>query len=167
MVKENDQTTAISLEENFTAADEHRVSALIVQTITADLTQVTERENRLYFIVPTPTPYRVAEEEMLREIGVYSKNKTAADGFMRVTRLRNGATCYVISGTSIFLKVIPLAFRLGPPEVTFFAANCPFGIGVALDELSDYVLAALKADRSSGCEFIGMHFDSGDLMDTF
>lgn len=167
MVNKSYRSTNISWEEDFNPDDDHRVSTLITHTITAGLNQLTEGHKRLYFIVPTPAPYPVAEQEMLRDINVDRDKKTEIDSIFRVAKLINGATCYITSGENNFCRVIPLAFRLGPPELTLIAANCGFSIDSTIKEISEFVLAALNADLSSGFNFNGMHFDSGDLIEKF
>jgi hypothetical protein len=153
----------ITWEEDFGPEDERRVSGLIVATITAGLALPADGCERLFFVVPTPTPYTKAEAEMLSAFG----EKRGAAEKLRIVALPRAGRCYVTSGEMRFRELLPHAFRLGPPELTFIAANCEFDHKAAQSDIVTFVLEALAKTPSSTNDVAGMHFDSGDLVELF
>ncbi|MDD1620691.1 MAG: hypothetical protein LUQ11_04365 [Methylococcaceae bacterium] len=153
----------ISWEENFGPEEINRIADLIVATITGSLAPPAGGRQRLFFVVPTPTPYAKAEKELFAAAGEAGMEKD-----LRWVNLPNGGRCYAISGESQFRRLIPSTFRLGPPELTFIAANCEFDLATTAGEITDFVLSALRAEsRAAMNDFVGMHFDSGDLVEMF
>lgn len=153
----------ISWEEDFGAKDVRRVSDLIVATITAGLASPAVGRKRLFFVVPTPTPYAKAEAKFLAA----STAGTPAREF-RVVTLPHGGTCYAASAEERFRALLPHAFRMGPPELTVIAVNCVFDLTAPEDEIAKFVLAALgDAPSTATRDVAGMHFDSGDLVEVF
>jgi hypothetical protein len=153
----------ITWEEDFEPEDERRVSGLIVTTITAALALPADGYERLFFVVPTPTPYAKAEAEMLSAFD--TKRVVAKE--LRIVALPRGGRCYVTSGDMRFRRLLPHAFRLGPPELTFIAANCEFDLTAAQSDIVPFVLKALAKMPSAASDVAGMHFDSGDLVEMF
>jgi hypothetical protein len=149
----------ICWEENLGPDEMRRVSDGIVCGLTSRLALPMER-NRLFFVIPTPSPYAKAEAEMLSALA------TACT--LRLVRLPKGGRCYVVSDESGFRLLIPLAFRLGPPELTLFAANCDFGAAAEEEQIASFVLNVLRDSSSlAGQDVAGFHFDSGDLLSAF
>ena len=153
----------ITWEEDFGPEDVRRVSYMIVATITAALASPTAEQERMFFVVPTPTPYAKAEAELLSAFGA---ERTAA-GELRVVTLPRGGRCYVTSGESRFRALLPHSFRLGPPELTFIAANCGFDLSAAEGDIVKFVLGVLGDVPCATNDVAGMHFDSGDLVELF
>lgn len=154
----------ISWEENFGPEDEIRVSSVIVETITRALAAPAERRQRLFFIVPTPTPYAKAESALLA--AAVAAGMAAKD--LRVLALPHGGRCYAVSGEAGLRMLVPHAFRLGPPELTFIAANCGFDLGAPEADIARFVLDALRSEPSAAKrDLAGLHFDSGDLVESF
>lgn len=148
---------SISWEEDFGPADDGRVSELILATLTSRLRSPVGR-TRLYFVLFTPTPYSDAEQRFL----------TAAGGDLRVLSLPHRGRCYAFRDTAAFRASLPLAFRLGPPEITLVGANCGFDLGAPEDEITRLVLTALgQPPAETMGDLAGLHFDSGDLVEAF
>lgn len=153
----------ISWEENFGPEDMHRVSDIIVETITNVLTVPTDGRKRLFFVVPTPPPYVKAEVELLA-----AANASDAAKALRVVKLTHKGRCYAISSEKQFRALIPHAFHLGPPELTFIAANCGFDLAATESEIANFVLNVLEdVSFVATGDLVGMHFDSGDLVELF
>ncbi|WDE00629.1 hypothetical protein [Thalassomonas actiniarum] len=154
----------INWEEDFTLCDERRVSEQIMTTITSTLAPLPQGDSRLFFFVPTPAPYSAAQDKLLLALeagGVTEKKR-------RVLSLPHGGRCYVLSSESGFLTLLAHAFHLGPPELTFIGANCHFNIGGDDGEdMVNFVLAALKQAPQSRQDIVGLHFDSGTLVELF
>jgi hypothetical protein len=153
----------ISWEEDFSREDERRVSGQIVATITSKLTPPAAGCSRLYFFVPTPAPYTKAEAKLL--LALDAEGITAKE--LRVLTLPHGGRCYVVSDENHFRTLLPHAFHLGPPELTFVVANCRFDISSAEEDIVNLVLAALRSTPSATQDIVGMHFDSGSLVELF
>lgn len=154
----------ISWEEDLGPDDIRRVSDLILATITDALALPADGSNRLFFVVPTPIPYVRAEAELLAAAATPGTEARE----LRVVTLPQGGKCYVIPGEERFRALLPYIFRLGPPELTFIAANCKFDLTAAENEIINFVYAVLgDALSNSTCDVTGMHFDSGDLVELF
>lgn len=153
---------AITWEENFGPEEDRRVSDLIVSTITAQLASPLAEREWLFFIVPTPSPYEKAEVNLLSALGAtVSKD-------LRVVTLPRGGRCYMTTGEERFGVLLPHIFHMGPPELTLIAANCGFDLTATEDEIAKFVLTALKGVSSATPrDVVGMHFDSGDLVELF
>ena len=69
---------------------------------------------------------------------------------------------------ALFKALLPAAFRMGPPEITLFAANCRFDLHGDENAFAGFLLAVLKDNATAQTgEVAGMHFDSGDLVEVF
>ncbi|WP_281556712.1 hypothetical protein [Thalassomonas sp. RHCl1] len=117
----------------------------------------------MFFFIPTPAPYSAAENKLLLALeagGVTEKKR-------RILSLPHSGKCYVFSSESGFLTLLAHAFHLGPPELTFIGANCHFNIGDDGESMVNFVLAALKQASQSRQDIVGLHFDSGTLVELF
>ena len=162
MVKSS-EPSKISWEEDFSSEDEKRISSRILATITSGLVIPIEGQHRLYFFIPTPAPYQEAESNFafaLEAAGVKSFER-------RVLMLPRGGRCFAVLGDDSFLALLPLAFHLGPPELTFIAANCRFSLQTQEEEILNFILAILENGAPDPKNVSGMHFDSGDLVEVF
>lgn len=153
----------ITWEENFNLDDARRVSDLIVATLTEKLASKETGHSRLFFFIPTPTPYQKAEAKLFNAFRV--KDDSGCD--LRVLALPQNGRCYVTSSAQCFKELIPHAFQLGPAELTFVATNCKSTLSEQEDNLVNFVLTVLEGTKSTTQEFAGMHFDSGDLVEVF
>jgi len=153
----------IAWEENFQPEDEARVADHILRVLLARLPPPPPQATRLFFFIPTPTPYADAETRFLAA----SQTGTMAGRQPRTVTLPRGGKCYVVAGADSFRKLLPHAFHLGPPELTFIAADCPFDLDAGEAQMAGFVLAALTHRATAGQHRVGMHFDSGDLVELF
>lgn len=152
---------AITWEEDFGPDDASAMSAVITATITARLKPPASGRERLFFVVPTPRPYAKAEAALLAEFGTGG----ADAGDLRVVTLPRGGRCYVTADERQFRALLPLAFGLGPPELTLLVANCAFDLTAPEVDIVAFVLATLGDVPSVSRDVAGMHFDSGDLVE--
>jgi len=158
------ELSRISWEENFGPEESRRTADLIVAAITSSLAPPAAGYKRLFFVVPTPTPYAKAEEALFAAASAAGM----AERDLRLVPMPSGGKCYAISGESQFRMLIPNVFHLGPPELTFIAANCEFDLAVTQEEIANFVLRALRgASPTKTNDLVGMHFDSGDLVEMF
>ncbi len=157
----------ISWIENSSLEDERRFSDQLVSIISSALPSLAEDRVRLFFLIPTPAPHPDAEARMINEINY----PTEGTGDVRLIMLPRGGRCYVVSAEDRLRALVPLAFRLGPPELTFLASNCTFDQHALESEITDFVLNALIAERPQRLAnprlVAGLHFDSGDLVEVF
>jgi hypothetical protein len=152
----------IAWEESFGPTDERLVAGQIVAAITAPLLSPSVGRRRLFFVIPTPTPYANAERDLLSAIGAEGAQE------LRVLRLPHEGRCYAIDNEEQFCAWLPRFFRLGPPELTFIAANCELDLTASEDSIARFVMAALDSGASQvRRDVVGMHFDSGDLVELF
>jgi hypothetical protein len=116
-----------------------------------------------YFFIPNPAPYAQAETTMLAAL----PNGLAQQ--VRVISLPRGGKCYGVAGDDACLGFMPHAFHLGPPELTILALD--YGsIALANDGELERFVAQQLAQRepvAQPCAVVGLHFDSGDLVDVF
>lgn len=154
----------ISWEEGFGPQDEARVSDEIVAALTRGLPGKQPGRGRLHFIVPTPAPYDSAEAAFLAA----AADEGATPREFRVIALPRNGKCYAFGTDSLFKALLSHAFSMGPPELTFIAADCGFDLHASQDAIAEFVLAILQ-DRSTvpAEDFTGLHFDSGDLVEAF
>lgn len=132
--------------------------------LTAELTVPAQGQERWFFVVPTPVPYDKAEAEFLE--AVQDTGESPAGFF--VLLLPRGGKCYATRDLVRFQALLPRAFDLGPPELTFVAANCPFDQTATEHALAGFVISVLDASLSPRPgQISGMHFDSGDLVEVF
>lgn len=163
MVKDKEEHFGISWGEDMGPEDIHRVTDSIVSAITDSFKAPTAGYHRLYFVVPTPVPYAKAEAKLFSAF--YASKKMT--GELRAVALPRKGKCYVISGEKCFRKLLPLVFDLGPPELTFIAANCTFDICAEEDVIVRFVFRTVKGEFPADCDIKGLHFDSGDLIESF
>jgi hypothetical protein len=45
--------------------------------------------------------------------------------------------------------------------------NCTFDFSAEENTISGFVLGAIKGEPCAGCDFQGLHYDSGDLVEAF
>ena len=64
---------------------------------------------------------------------------------------------------------MPQAFHLGPPELTVLAFPSTLICLENETELARYISAQLarRDTEPAPCEIVGLHFDSGDLLEIF
>jgi hypothetical protein len=161
MVSKSD-LPVIVWDEGFGPADERRVTELIMATMNASLLPQPSGRNRLFFVVPTPAPYANAEANLFAAIGADAAQE------LRVLPLPRGGKCYVTSSEERLRALLPHAFQLGPPELTLIAANCDLSLAAPEGKMTDFVLGVLKRLPSTvQRDVVGMHFDSGDLVELF
>lgn len=163
MVNIKEGLPAITWEEDMEPEDVSSVSDAIVSAITAVLKPSTAESHRLFFVVPTPVPYAKAESELFYAFKAGGKTT----GKLRAVTLARKGRCYVISGEQCFRMLLPHIFNLGPPELTFIAGNCTFDFSAEKNTISGFVLRAIKGEPCPDCDFQGLHFDSGDLIESF
>lgn len=156
-------TPSISWDENLNSQEVINIANLITDTLTAALPSATEGQSQLFFTIPTPTPYSAAEQQLLATKDI----QEISNSHFRIIDLPNNGKCYVLNGRGEFCRFIPHAFQLGPPELTFLAANCAFGLMSNETMISDFVVSNLKKESHLLSECTGMHFDSGDLVEVF
>ena len=151
--------------------DESMNLAQVQEQVDATMTRLISRiekpadgENRLYFVIPTPVPYEVSEAKFLSTL-----NK--GHSFMnqvKTLQLSPNGKCYAVSEADRFRALLPLAFQLGPPEITMLAANCEFDLSTPETKIGAFVLSALKSNIPQPLgKIAGLHFDSGDLVRVF
>ena len=141
---------------------------LIAERIMAELMLPLSKQypdsHTLFFIVPTPTPYKAADAAFVAA----ATTAGASPRTFRELIFRGGGRFYATAEESMFKALLPPAFHLGPAELTLIAAHCRFDFLAPTNEIADYVLAVLQ-DRATARrrDFVGMHFDSGDLVEIF
>ena len=154
----------ISWDENMNLTQvQEQVDATMVR-LTSRIEKPMDGEHRLYFMIPTPAPYEVSEAKFLSTLneGYSLPNQVKA------LLLSSNGKCYAVSEADRFRDLLPLAFQLGPPEITMLAANCKFDLSAPETEIGAFVLSALKSNISQPLgKIAGLHFDSGDLMRVF
>lgn len=154
----------LSWEEAFTPIEAAQKAKEIIAALTRRLTSSGPEHHRLYFAVPNPTPYAAAEAEFAKAM----INEGASPENSRILTLPGGGKCYAFADASLFTKVLPDAFRLGPPELTLIAMNSDLHLGATEDALVELVLKVLGSRTTAQTgSAVGMHFDSGDLMQVF
>lgn len=163
MVNNKTELARISWKEAMEPEEVRRVSDSIASSIIATLTTPTAGSHRLFFIVPTPIPYKKAEEELFSAFD----DRKKATGKLRAVSLPQKGKCYVVSGKRCFRMLLPYVFSLGPPELTFIAANCPFDFYAEESVIAKVVVEMLMDEPNADLEYKGFHFDSGDLVESF
>jgi hypothetical protein len=163
MVNIKEGLAAITWEEDMAPEDVSSVSDAIVSAITAALKPPAAESHRLFFVVPTPVPYSKAESALFSAFKASGKTT----GKLRAVTLDRKGRCYLISGEQCFKMLLPHVFNLGPPEFTFIAGNCKFDFSAEENTISGFVLGAIKGEPCVDCDFQGLHFDSGDLIESF
>lgn len=139
------------------------LSATVLQLLTNAIGSPGSGETRLFFLVPSPPPAVAAEQKLL---GVFG-DEVLAEQQVRVVVLDNKARCYVVAESACFLRMLPIAARLGPPELTVIAVRCPVELLSFDNRLATLVTQALKGAERMQYAMAGMHFDSGDLVELF
>ncbi|MDH5328159.1 MAG: hypothetical protein OEY58_22155 [Gammaproteobacteria bacterium] len=150
----------ISWEENFSYDDERRVATLILEALRSARGERISDEPMLFFFIPTPLAYDKAELEM-----VEGYHKATGEQLRHIAFPRGKA--YVVASPDQFLQLVPLTFKLGPPELTFILSQCGLDLSSSEQSLSDHIVDALAKDSSADGCYAGLHFDSGDLVELF
>jgi hypothetical protein len=160
----------ISWPEVVSAPEVARVQAEIITELKRHLKPVPE-DQRVYALVFTPTLTPQAEARFLS--AAQADRPTPQDP-VRIVDLPRRGRCYSCTTEEVFAALLPLAFQFGPPEVTLIAANLVGHSRGDLHSLSSFLRAQLRkeaCDPESGNgtarDSVGMHFDSGDLVEMF
>jgi hypothetical protein len=157
----------ISWPEAGSESEMARVRDEIIATLTLYLEPAGQCQ-RVYALVATPMLSPPAESRLLSAV----QAEAAFGDPLRRVELPGGGRCYVCATQQTFASLLLPAFQFGPPEITLIGANCPHP-GDAPNLLSRFLMAQLQ--RSSDPErsvavlrdSVGMHFDSGDLVEIF
>lgn len=130
--------------------------------VAALLTSINTNSN-YYVFIPNPVPYDSAEAAMLAALPADLAQQ------VRCISLPRAGKCYGVMGDEACLALMPQAFHLGPPELTVLAFPSTL---ICLEneiELARYISAQLarRDTEPAPREVVGLHFDSGDLLEIF
>jgi hypothetical protein len=153
----------ISWSVTYDAQEEVKTSVLIVEFIDAILKPPANQQTRLFFILPVPS-YREPETTLFTALEAEGIHVTK-----EIRVMKHGyINCYVMNMQQHFQAALPHFFHLGRPELTFIVANCDFNFFVDERVLTDFIDEILKETPiSKTYDFLGLHFDSDDLIDCF
>jgi hypothetical protein len=151
-------------EENLCDEDARVMTTRIIETLTGALGPRMAGSRRLFFVVPTPSPYARAEAELLAA----ARSAGIGENALLVLDLPRAGRCYTVGSEDGLRRLIPAAFRLGPSELTFIVADGELDLGAPREQLTALVLAVLT-DRPLGdrTRAAGLHFDSGEPVESF
>jgi len=153
---------AISWPEKADPAEEARLAGEIVAGLMHPLRSAGPGQRRTYVVVPNPVPYARAQAAFLASLA----SEPVAPAGVRVLDLPEGGRAYAVDDQALLRRLIPEAFRLGPPELTFIAANLPSAPDAAGEAALIAPILRDQSDLAPG-DIAGMHFDSGDLVERF
>lgn len=116
-----------------------------------------------YFFIPNPAPWGNAEAAMFAALPASLAQQ------VRSIQLPHGGKCYAVLGDVDCLAFMPHAFHLGPPELTMLAVD---GKLISLEnenELARFITLQLarRGPVLGPRAVVGLHFDSGDLLEVF
>jgi hypothetical protein len=153
---------AISWPEAAGPAEAARLAGEIIAGLTRPLRTPGPGQRRTYVVIPNPVPYGRAQAAFLASLA----GEPGAPAGVRALDLPGGGRAYAVDGETLLLRLIPEAFSLGPPELTFIAANLPDAPETAGEAALVAEILRNRSDLASG-DLAGMHFDSGDLVERF
>ena len=115
---------------------------------------------RLLLALPTPAPYAVADAAL----------RAALPPGARVRSLSwpPHGHCYAAEGMNAWRQLLPLVFRLGPPELTLLVLQGDWHLDAPAAGLLQAMKSVLADLADAGVvAHVGLHFDSGDLRQRF
>ncbi len=137
---------------------QNQVAALLASSNTSSNTNT-----NYYVFIPNPVPYDSAEAVMFTALPFDLAQQVRSIG------LPHAGKCYGVMGDTACLALMPHAFHLGPPELTVLAFPSTL---ICLEneiELARHISAQLarRDTEAAPREIVGLHFDSGDLLEIF
>ena len=141
-----------SWEEHFDAVQRSQLARRIVAELDARLRAAPDAT--LYAATVHPVLSRQLREALDAVAGL-------SGNLLRVARPRR-SDVHVTADPDLFVRVLPVVFEFGPPEVSILAiAQTP---GATPDGLADAVTRAVEPSVDILSGVVRMNFDSGDLV---
>lgn len=155
----------MSWAEDLSAIQEQALAHAILDLVRHRQVAALPEAANCYFFIPNPAPWENAEAAMFAALPEGLAQQ------VRSIQLQAGGKCYAVLGDVDCLAFMPHAFHLGPPELTMLAADSKL---VSFESKSESELAHFITLQLARCApvpgprlVVGLHFDSGDLLEVF
>lgn len=150
-------------DDGLSAKQELALGQAILQVVRQNQVAALLTSTNYYVFIPNPVPYDSAEAVMFAALPADLAQQ------VRCISLPHAGKCYGVMGDAACLALMPHAFHLGPPELTVLAFPSTL---ICLEneiELARYISAQLarRDTEPAPREIVGLHFDSGDLLEIF
>ncbi len=154
---------SICWDEGLSAKQEQALGQVILDLVRHKQVAALPAITNYYVFIPNPVPYDSAEAAMFAALPAGLAQQ------VRRIRLPQAGKCYGVVGDAACLALMPHAFHLGPPELTLLALPCGLTSLENEIELARYITAQLARRDTDPAprEIVGLHFDSGDLLEVF